>query len=695
MRNGNVWRLLLLLPLAADALCDERLDRLPANYREWLEEEVVYVITQTEREVFLSLGTLEERERFIEAFWRIRDPNLATPENEFQSEHYRRLEYANRSLSRETARPGWKTDRGRIYIVLGEPQQITRFEAHNEIVQSELWLYPAQTSKGLPTSFNLLFFRKKGFGEYELYSPILDGPNALMNGYQYTPGADNDDSLRIMQQISPELARASLSLDLGEPVDFVSRRPAMGTDILLARIEASAKRSVRTDYADAYLRYGDRVSADYSFRYVPNQKTFVVLYGPEATPFVHYSIELQPEDFALESSEDESKLYTTLDVTHEVRSASGALVAKDDQEVYLELAPSQFQQGARLPFAYQDAFPLIPGDYQVSVVLRNRVDRQYTVAEHQLRIPPAGKDEPTLGDVILGYLHETPLTEDNPGYLRAFQVGYDRIYPAAEGLFPVGAEVLVFTQVYGDATGYRLSISLLDGETTLEPRETKVAAGRSGTLVESFSLLRMAGGSYVFRVQLVDPGGLVASERRRDLVVSPRNTIPRPGFIYRRGFPAETPGLLALKRGEQLWNLKRFDAATAEFAHAVEANNPDLPEASWKLAAALLSTGRAERALELLAPMEKRFPQQFEVIGGLGYAYYFQQDYARARELLERAATLRPPDTPLLNALGNSYREVGNVGSAIEAYRRSLEIDPNQDEVRRILESIAPKTPKP
>jgi GWxTD domain-containing protein len=681
---------LFLLSLAMGARGDERLDRLPANYREWLEEEVVYIITEAEREVFLSLGTLVERERFIEAFWEARDPNRATPENEFRTEHYRRLSYANQKLSRETARPGWKTDRGRMYVILGEPQQITRFEAHSEIVQCELWLYPSEPEKGLPSSFNLLFFRRKGFGEYELYNPILHGPNALLVGYQYTPASDTDASLLLLQRISPELARATLSLDLGEPADFATRRPALGTDLLLERIESSAKRSVETDYADAYLRYGGRVSADYSFRFVPHQGSFAVMYGPEETPFVHYSVELEPEDFALMSSEDGSKLYTTLDVTREVRSSDGTLVELDDQERYLEIGRSQFQQGARLPFAYQDAFPLVPGDYQVSIVLRNRAVRQYTVAERQIHVPGTDEKGPALADVVLGYLHETSLSEEHPGFVQAFQVGHDRIYPAAEGVFPIGAELVVFAQTRGDAAGFRLRVSVLDGETVLEQKETKLEAGSERAQIFSFSLLGMAGGRYAVRAELLDGAGAVVSERRGNWIVSPRNTIPRPGFIYRRGFPAETPGLLALKRGEQFWNLGRIDDATRELTRAVDARNPDLPEAVWKLAAVLLSTGQSEKALTFLAPMETRFPNQYEVIGGLGFAYYFRRDFAKARDFLERASTLRPPDKPLLNALGDCYRETGDAAKAAETYRLSLQIDPDQEDVKKLLWIIAP-----
>ncbi|HJS74560.1 MAG TPA: GWxTD domain-containing protein, partial [Vicinamibacteria bacterium] len=487
--------LLVLSFFAFETGADERLERLPPQLRKWLEEEVVYVISDAEKDLFLSLETQEERARFIEAFWRVRDPDPATKENEFETEHYRRLDYASRTLSKETARPGWKTDRGRMYIILGEPRQLTRFESQNEVVQCELWVYAAQPEKGLPSSFNLLFFRRRAVGEYELYNPVLHGPNALMTGHQYTPAADTDQALQVLQGISPDLARASLTLDLSEPVDFVSRRPAFGTDILLARIEESPKRNVRTDYAEAYLRYGNRVSAEYSFRFVSSESGFTVLYGPESTPFVHFTVELLPENFALQLAEDGSRYYTTLDVTREVRTMEDHLVLVDEEEVSLELPPDEFQKGARLPFAFQDTFPLVPGAYRVSVMLRNRAVHQFTVAEGLLEMAPLKEDQPDLGGLIVGYLHEQPLSDEAPNHWLAFQVGYHRVYPAVNGVFPTGAELVALAQVHGALAGTRVRFSLLEGEGVIDERERSVDAG-TDTVVQTFTLRDVAGGNY-------------------------------------------------------------------------------------------------------------------------------------------------------------------------------------------------------
>jgi tetratricopeptide (TPR) repeat protein len=200
------------------------------------------------------------------------------------------------------------------------------------------------------------------------------------------------------------------------------------------------------------------------------------------------------------------------------------------------------------------------------------------------------------------------------------------------------------------------------------------------------------GGNYALRVQLFDPDGSVLEERRAEVVVSPRSAVDRPGFIYRRGFP-QPPGSLALARGEQLWSLQRYEEATAELRQAVAEGGPRLPEASFKLAGALLSAKRADEALEILLPLEERFRERYEVTAGLGYAYYFRRDFSRAREFLERATSLRPPDSALLNALGDSYRELGEREKAIGAYRRSLELDPTQEEVARLLRSLTGEVP--
>jgi GWxTD domain-containing protein len=91
-------------------------------YKSWLEQDVTYIISDEERKAFRNLSNDEEREAFIENFWLRRNPNPDSPENEFREEHYRRIAYANEHFA--AGKPGWKTDRGRIYISWGPADSI-------------------------------------------------------------------------------------------------------------------------------------------------------------------------------------------------------------------------------------------------------------------------------------------------------------------------------------------------------------------------------------------------------------------------------------------------------------------------------------------------------------------------------------------------------------------------------------------
>ena len=95
---------------------------LSKTYRKWLDEDVRWIITDEEKSAFLQLSNDEERDQFIEAFWQRRDPTPDTEENEFKEEHYRRIAYANEHFA--AGIPGWRTDRGRMYIVFGPPDEI-------------------------------------------------------------------------------------------------------------------------------------------------------------------------------------------------------------------------------------------------------------------------------------------------------------------------------------------------------------------------------------------------------------------------------------------------------------------------------------------------------------------------------------------------------------------------------------------
>ena len=116
-------------------------------YDKWLKSEVTYIIEDREKAAFEQLKTDAERAKFIDQFWQRRDPTPTTPENEFKIEHYRRIAYANKKFASKLE--GWQTDRGRMYIIQGPPDEL---ETHPD-ERRENWLYRPAKGVGAPTIF--------------------------------------------------------------------------------------------------------------------------------------------------------------------------------------------------------------------------------------------------------------------------------------------------------------------------------------------------------------------------------------------------------------------------------------------------------------------------------------------------------------------------------------------------------------
>jgi len=220
---------------------------------------VVYLITPKEKEVFLKLQTDREREVFIEAFWKQRDPTPETPQNEFREEHYRRFNYANEYLGRGTGQPGWKTDQGRIYIILGPPNNIEKYEDIDGVYPAQIWFYYGDPKSNLPPAFNIIFFKKEGTGEYILYSPSDYGPQALVADYMYN-ARDARDAYQKLYQLSPNLAEQSLSL-------IPSERMAPGiinlaSNRLLATVLSLPQRKLKMP-TPSWFKFKDLIEVEY------------------------------------------------------------------------------------------------------------------------------------------------------------------------------------------------------------------------------------------------------------------------------------------------------------------------------------------------------------------------------------------------------------------------------------------------
>jgi Flp pilus assembly protein TadD len=165
--------------------------------------------------------------------------------------------------------------------------------------------------------------------------------------------------------------------------------------------------------------------------------------------------------------------------------------------------------------------------------------------------------------------------------------------------------------------------------------------------------------------------------------------LPRPALIYRNVVARPESDITALLLSEQ--HLSRGDIIAAERAlrSALGVDSPRAEMVRWKLASVLLYTGQGAEALELLAPLEPTYPEQPEVVEGLGFAYYLQGNCEMALPRLELAMALRPPEASLLNAAGDCFEQVGRPEKAREMFELSLSVNPGQEAVRARLATLA------
>ena len=212
----------------------QKKQKLERNYREWLERDVAYIITKDERDEFLHLTTNEARDKFIENFWEIRDPDPGSPANSYKDEIYQRIAFANTRFGAESGGEGWRTDRGRTYITLGAPQQKQMIRSAANLRPMEIWFY-SNSNPSLPPFFYVMFYQREFTGDYRFYSPYVDGPEKLVTATERVSGAGS--AVKIIQDSAgPEVARVSLTLLPDEPVDVNSGRPSLQSDILLASL---------------------------------------------------------------------------------------------------------------------------------------------------------------------------------------------------------------------------------------------------------------------------------------------------------------------------------------------------------------------------------------------------------------------------------------------------------------------------
>jgi len=660
-------------------------NELPARYKKWLDEEVVYIISPVEKEVFLKLKTDRERDLFIEAFWKHRDPTPGTPENEFKTEHYRRINYVNHFFGRGTPKAGWKTDRGRIYIILGEPNDIQRFEGKSQTYPAEVWFYQGKTKLGLPPGFNLVFFQQGGIGEYRLYSPLKDGPQALMTSYYGDP-MDYLSAYRQLQEFEPDLAQVSMSLIPGEE-SAAFGRPSLSSDLLIQKVETVPVRQIEDRYAQKFLEYKDVVEVEYSANYIDSNSLIKVTRQSSGLYFVNYDIE--PDRLSVSQYQD--KYSTNLKLNGLVTDEEGKRIYQFEKNISLNFTQDRMKEISHRPFSIHDMFPLIPGRYRLSILVKNEVSKEFTSLERNLVIPQDDKSI-QMTALIIGYKAAKKPVSDNR--LKPFQIGHTQIYFQANRVFLKQDNLKVAFQIYNLSPSLKdkgvLKYTFFQGEEEFRSINKPLKDYPDlPNIVQSFSLQDFLPAHYRLEVSLTaDNQEIVADSEEFDITYS--ESVARP-WIYSKVLPPPQDPVYSYLVGSQLFNSGRVEEAKVHLEKALQ-QKPDSVDFALNLARVYMRLADYQKVEEILLPFIKQAQApSYEVFFIMGRTYQSLGQLNKAVDIFNQAISHYGLNIQLLNALGESYLKLGNKEEALAAWQKSLDINPKQPQIRKNIEALKEK----
>lgn len=653
---------------------------LPENHRAWLEEEVVYIITPKEKDVFLQLQADREREMFIEAFWKQRDPYPNTPENEFKEEHSRRISYANHTFGREAPGPGWRTARGKIYITLGEPNTIERFENDSEIYPTIIWFYNGMSEYGLPNAFNVVFFKRSGIGEYELYSPIKFGPQRLLIHFKGDP-MDYRSAYRELIGIEPTVAGISLSL-LPSEAQYRSS-PSLASELLISQmIPTAPHEKVKDAYAEKLLKYKDFIEVDYSTNYIDSDAMVRVIQDKSGMFFVHYLIE--PSKFSIERVGDQ--YYSNFEVNGKVSDLEGKTIYQYERRVPIKLNQNQLDNIRAKLFSFQDLFPLVEGNYKFDVLMRNTISKEFTSFEVSFYIPEASSL--IMSDLTLA----NRIVEDSKykGKNKPLLIGGTQLVPSPRNDFSKNETLYLFFQIFGlteelSAQG-TLEYLLFKEEEKIHSFSKKIADYPDKTyFLEEFPLTNYSPALYKIRVALHDDNNKEVLFSQSHFYISLQPTVPRP-WVLSFPMPSSDDPLYANILGLQYQNKGKLQKALALLEEAFR-KQPQSAKYGLDFARILFAEKQYQKVKEIALPFLKEW-EKYEFLSVLGQSCQALGEYAEAIAYYKDYLTRFGTNIQILNSTGECYYRLGNVEEALIAWEKSLEISPNQEDLKKTVESI-------
>ncbi len=673
---------LLVFPLEVSSGFSKE-GELPPRFKKWLEQEVNYIITPLEKKIFLQLQNDRERDLFIEAFWKQRDPTSGTPGNELKEEHYRRIKYANHNFGRAVPKYGWETDRGRIYIILGEPMGIDRHSGETQVYNTEVWFYQGLTQYGLPNGFNLVFFQKNGVGEYILYSPSADGPQALLTSY-FGDQADHAQAFRALRKISPSLAKVSLSLISGESAPF--GRPSLASDMLIQNIHTVPQKALKDKYAQMFLDYKDKVEVEYSANYIDSDSSIKILQNPPGVYFVHYVVELMK--FSIQQYQD--KYSTHLKINVNVSDSEGKTIYQYDGSISVELDEDQLKSISYKPFDIYDMFPLIAGSYRFSVIIKNDVSKEFTTAEKHIIIPNNGS---ALGmsSLILGYkMYQTSSEAQN---LKAFKLGSFQILHQPKNIFRSQDTLFLAFQIAGLSSDLmqkcQLKYDFFKEEEPFLSLTKKVSQYEGGVnFRHEFPLQEFPPGYYSLKVALWD-GEIEILSEKENFEISPISVFPRP-WLHTKTLPPPDHPVYSFLLGKQLLSKGEFNKAQTRLEEAFQ-KKPDSLDFALNLAQVYSVQKKHQQVKQVLMSFSDVSKVPYQLYFLLGKSHQALEELDQAISVYNKALSHYGINFTLLNSMGECYYRLGIWDEALAAWEKSLEINGNQPDVKEKVKILKKK----
>ena len=412
---------------------------LKEAYKRWLNNDVAYIITSDEKKAFLALQTDEERENFIAFFWLRRDPDPDTEENEFREEYYERIAYANEHFA--SGIPGWRTDRGRIYITWGKPDGV---ESHPS---GGAYDRPAYEGGGTTTTypFETWFYRhldNVGDGiEIEFVDPTGTGE------YRIARNANEKDALLFVPGAGQTTAE---SLGLESRADRVSGINQNNLNYLRNQDTPFERMRIINDlHRPPQVKFGDLqdVAGGDSGIFDKDTVNFDVQvdFFRQSDDRVIATFTVQTDNGELAFANEGEIQTARMNIFARITAVSGKRSGIFEDSVVTNATAADLGEAKLRKSVYQKAIALQPGTYKVDVVVRDVASGKRGIVNKGFTVPRY--DEKKLSTstmVIAAKLRSTE--ESDIGSM--FIIGNAKVIPNLNGNFRRGQDVGIYMQVY-------------------------------------------------------------------------------------------------------------------------------------------------------------------------------------------------------------------------------------------------------